>query len=123
MEFSEISGKIIECAIKVHRILGPGLLESAYEKCLAYELRKADLNIETQVYLPIIYEGVSIDVDYRLDIIVEDKIILEIKSVRELLPIHQAQLLTYLKLAQKKVGLLMNFNVVLLKQGIKRVVN
>ncbi len=123
MEFSEISGKIIECAIKVHRILGPGLLESAYEKCLAYELRKAGLNIETQVYLPIIYEGVSIDVDYRLDIIVEDKIILEIKSVRELLPIHQAQLLTYLKLAQKKVGLLMNFNVVLLKQGIKRVVN
>ncbi len=123
MELNELSEKIIGCAIKVHRTLGPGLLESAYEVCLVHELRKAGLKVERQVSLPIIYEGIQLDAGYQLDVIVEDKIILELKAVENLLPIHEAQLLTYLKLANKKLGLLINFNVTLLKNGIKRKMN
>jgi len=123
MELNDISGKIIECAIKVHRVLGPGLLESTYEACLVHEIRKAGLKVESQVFLPVIYEGIEIDAGYRLDILVEDAVIIELKAVESILSIHEAQLLTYLKLSHKKLGLLINFNVVLLKNGIKRKVN
>lgn len=120
MELNDLTEKIIGCAIKVHRVLGPGLLESAYEVCLVHELRKAGLKAERQLALPIIYEGLRLDADYFIDILVEDTVVLESKSVEYLLPIHEAQLLTYLKLANKKLGLLINFNVTLLKNGIKR---
>ena len=120
MELNDLTEKIIGCAIKVHRVLGPGLLESAYEVCLAHEVRKAGLQIERQVSLPVVYDGIKLDAGYILDIVVEDAIILELKAVETLLPIHEAQLLTYLKLTGKKLGLLINFNVALLKNGIKR---
>lgn len=120
MELNELTEKIIGCAIKVHRVLGPGLLESAYEVCLVHELRKAGLRVERQVPLPIVYDGIELDACYQLDIVVEDLIILELKSVERIMPIHEAQLLTYLKLTKKKLGLLINFNVELLKNGIKR---
>ncbi len=123
MELNELSEKIIGCAIKVHRTLGPGLLESTYEVCLVHELKKAGLKVERQVPLPVIYDGIQLDAGYQLDVLVEDTIILELKSVEILLPIHEAQLLTYLKLANKKLGLLINFNVTLLKNGIKRKMN
>ncbi len=123
MLLNEASGKIVDCAIKVHRRLGPGLLESTYEACLTYELRKAGLKVETQVALPIIYDEIKIDAGYRIDVLVEDTIIIELKSVERLLPIHEAQLLTYLRLTEKKLGLLINFNVALLKNGIKRIIN
>ena len=123
MELNDLTEKIIGCAIKVHRVLGPGLLESAYEVCLVHELRKAGLKAERQVALPVIYEGLRLDADYFIDILVEDTVVLELKSVEHLLPIHEAQLLTYLKLANKKLGLLINFNVTLLKNGIKRRIN
>jgi GxxExxY protein len=123
MELNELSEKIIGCAIKVHRTLGPGLLESTYEVCLVHELKKAGLKVERQVPLPVIYDGIQLDAGYQLDVLVEDTIILELKSVEILLPIHEAQLLTYLKLANKKLGLLVNFNVTLLKNDIKRKMN
>ncbi len=123
MELNDLTEKTIGCAIKVHRVLGPGLLESAYEVCLVHELRKAGLRAERQVALPVIYEGLQLDADYFIDILVEDTVVLELKSVEHLLPIHEAQLLTYLKLANKKLGLLINFNVTLLKNGIKRRIN
>ena len=123
MELNDLTEKIIGCAIKVHRVLGPGLLESAYEVCLVHELRKAGLKAERQVALPVIYEGLRLDADYFIDILVEDTVVLELKSVEHLLPLHEAQLLTYLKLANKKLGLLINFNVTLLKNGIKRRIN
>jgi len=123
MELNDLTEKIIGCAIKVHRVLGPGLLESAYEVCLVHELRKAGLKAERQVALPVIYEGLRLDADYFIDILVEDTVVIELKSVEHLLPIHEAQLLTYLKLANKKLGLLINFNVTLLKNGIKRRIN
>lgn len=123
MELNDLTEKIIGCAIKVHRVLGPGLLESAYEVCLVHELRKADLKAERQVALPVIYEGLRLDADYFIDILVEDTVVIELKSVEHILPIHEAQLLTYLKLANKKLGLLINFNVTLLKNGIKRRIN
>ena len=122
-ERNKISEKIIGCAIKVHRALGPGLLESAYEACLAHELTKAGLHIRRQVPVPIVYDGIKLDAAYQLDLVVEDKIIVELKSVEMLLPIHEAQLITYLKLTGMKLGLLINFNVALLKNGIKRKVN
>ena len=118
-----ITGQIISCAIKVHRALGPGLLESAYEACLVFELTDSSLKVEQQKPLPIVYREVSLDVGYRLDILVEDSVIVEIKAVDQLAPIHQAQLLSYLKLSSCQVGLLINFNVKALKQGIQRVVN
>jgi len=123
MELNDLTEKIIGCAIKVHRVLGPGLLEGTYELCLVHELRKSGLSVGRQVPLPVIYDGIQLEAGYQLDILVEDLIILELKAVENLLPIHEAQLLTYLKLANKKLGLLINFNVTLLKNGIKRRVN
>lgn len=120
---NSITGKIIDAAMKVHSALGPGLLESAYEACLKHELSKRGLIVESQVLLPIFYDGVKIDAGYRLDMLVENEIILELKAVEKVIPIHEAQLLSYLKLSNKQVGLLLNFNVLLLKDGITRVVN
>jgi GxxExxY protein len=119
----EISKIVFEAALKVHKVLGPGLLESAYEECLYYELKKSNLKIEKQKALPLIYEEVKMDVGYRIDILIEDKFIVEIKSVESLNDVHLAQLLTYLKLANCKLGLLVNFNVKLLKNGVRRVIN
>ena len=115
-----ITSEIIGCAINVHRILGPGLLESVYEECLAYELKKTGFLIERQKTVPIIFKEIKLECGYRIDILVENTVILELKSVDELAPIHEAQILTYLKLSEKKIGLLMNFNVTVLKNGIKR---
>ncbi len=120
---NELSKMVIGFAIKVHRNLGPGLLESAYEECLFYELKKAGLFVEKQKAMPLIYDDVNLDVGYRMDLFVEQKLVIEIKSVESLNDIHLAQVLTYLKLSKSKLGLLINFNVALLKNGIKRVVN
>jgi len=114
--------KIIGAAIEVHRSLGPGLLESAYEECLCYELGQQGLNFQRQIPLPVVYKGVRLDCGYRIDPIVENKTVLELETVDRLLPIHQAQLLTYLKLGGYGMGLLMNFHSAVLKDGIKRVV-
>lgn len=118
-----ITGIIIDAAMKVHSALGPGLLESAYEVCLKYELLKRSLVVESQLFLPVIYDGIKIDAGYRIDLLVENEIILELKAVEKVIPIHEAQLLSYLKLSNKQVGLLLNFNVLQLKDGITRVVN
>ena len=123
MELNEISKKIIGAAIQVHRTLGPGLLESTYEACLKYELEKIGLKIQSQVGLPVIYDGIKIDLGYRLDILVEDAVIIELKAVTTITPLYEAQLLSYLKLSGKHLGLLINFNVTLLKDGIKRMIN
>jgi GxxExxY protein len=123
MTENELSKIVFNCALKVHQNLGPGLLESAYEECLFYELMKTGLDIQKQKALPLVYEKVKLDVGYRIDIIIENKLILEIKSVEALNDIHFAQLLTYLKLTNCKLGMLINFNVLLIKNGIKRVVN
>jgi GxxExxY protein len=120
---NEISEKIIGCAIEVHKSLGPGLLESAYEECLFHELKKAGLNVDKQKQLPLVYKEVKLDAGYRIDLIVENKVIIEIKSVDCLNDIHTAQVLTYLKLSGCKVGLLMNFNVLRIVDGLKRLVN
>lgn len=117
-----LTRKVIGLAIEVHRRLGPGLLESAYEECLCWEMKQADLNVQRQVALPITYKDVKLDAGYRLDILVEGRLVLEVKAVQELLPIHEAQLLTYLKLSRIRVGLLLNFNVAVLKSGVKRLV-
>ena len=119
----ELTGEIIGCAMRVHTVLGPGLLESAYEACLYYELNKTGLKVAKQVPLPLVYEDVKLECGYRIDLLVENKVIVEIKSVESLNPIHSVQLLTYLKLSNCKLGLLLNFNVLQLKDGIKRVVN
>ncbi|MFZ4678699.1 MAG: GxxExxY protein [Flavobacterium sp.] len=123
MTVNELSKVVFDCALKVHQSLGPGLLESAYEECLFYELKKTGLEVQKQKSLPLFYEEVKLEVGYRIDIIVENKIILEIKSVDALNDVHFAQLLTYLKLTNCKLGMLINFNVVLIKNGIKRIVN
>ena len=123
MSENEITEIIIGCAIKVHKVLGPGLLESAYEECLYYELCKTKLEIERQKPIPLIYEEVKLECGYRADIVANKKVIIEIKSVEALNDIHLAQILTYLKLAHCKVGLLVNFNVLKLTSGIRRVVN
>lgn len=120
---NEISYKIIGCAIDLHKTLGPGLLESVYEATLAYDLKEIGLNAQTQVPMPLVYKEVKQDVGYRLDIVVENKVILEIKSVENLAPVHFAQTLTYLKLSGLKLGLLINFNTKILKEGIHRIVN
>lgn len=117
-----LTERVIGLAIEVHMGLGPGLLESAYEECLCWELGQAGLSYKRQVPLPISYKGVQLDVGYRMDIVVENRLILELKTVEQLLPIHEAQLLTYLKLSGIKVGLLLNFNTVLLRNGIRRMV-
>ena len=123
MELNEISGQIVEAAITVHTVLGPGLLENAYEACLKHELLKRGLTVEQQVALPIVYDGVKIDLGYRLDLVVAQEVIIELKAVERVTPLHEAQLLSYLKLGRKKLGLLINFNVVHLKNGIKRMAN
>jgi GxxExxY protein len=123
MEINDITGQIIDAAMKVHTVLGPGLLESAYEACLAHELRKRGLKVDIQLGLPIEYDGVQLDVGYRIDLLIEDSVIVELKAVSEIQPIHEAQLLSYLKLSKKKIGLLINFHVLRLKDGIKRMAN
>lgn len=114
------TGPIIGAAIEVHRNLGPGLLESAYEECLCHELHLRGLDCKRQVLLPLLYKGFKLDCGYKIDLIVQDEVVLELKAVERLLPVHEAQLLTYLKLTSKSVGLLINFNVPLLTQGIIR---
>lgn len=123
MTENEISNKIIGAAIKVHTALGPGLLESAYKECLFYILVKEGLKVEKEKPMPLVFEEVKLDCGYRIDLIVENKVVIEIKSVDALNDVHLAQTLTYLKLGNYKLGLLINFNVALLKQGIKRVAN
>ena len=123
MDINDLSYKIIGCAMKVHTKLGPGLLESVYEKALEYELKKANLEVKAQVGLPFIYDDMKFDIGFRLDLIVNETIIIELKSVETLLDVHHKQLLTYLKLTDKKLGLLMNFNTVSMKSGIVRIVN
>jgi GxxExxY protein len=123
MDENDLSGVIIGCGMRVHTALGPGLLESAYEECLYYELTRKGLNVGKQVPLPLVYEEVKLDCVYRLDLIIENKVIIEVKSVESINPIHSVQLLTYLKLANCKLGLILNFNVLHLKEGIKRVAN
>jgi GxxExxY protein len=123
LEINQVSGQVVDAAMKVHTALGPGLLESAYEACLLFELHKRGLKAVSQVQLPIVYESVKIEAGYRMDLLVEDAVVVELKSVEEILPIHQAQLLSYLKLSGKKLGLLINFNTVHLKNGITRLVN
>ncbi|HEX8396026.1 MAG TPA: GxxExxY protein [Pyrinomonadaceae bacterium] len=118
-----ITDKIIGCAIEVHKTLGPGLLESAYEECLCFELSQSGLHFERQVDLPVVYKRVKLDCGYRMDLVVEDSVIVEIKAVDSILPVHEAQLLSYLKLANKPLGLLMNFHVSVLKNGLKRMRN
>ena len=118
----KITEKIIELAIEVHRHLGPGLLESAYEECLCFELKRHDLSFERQKPLPLKYKSIELDCGYRIDILVEDKVIVELKCVDKINPIHEAQLLTYLRLSDKKVGLILNFYVSLMKDGIRRLV-
>jgi GxxExxY protein len=118
----ELTSSILRCAYKVHTSLGPGLLESAYEECLHYELDKAGLIVAKQKPMPLIYEGNKLELGYRIDLFVEDKVIIEIKSVEVLNPVHLAQIMTYLKLSQCRIGFLINFNVYSLKEGIKRII-
>ncbi len=120
MEEKELTGNIIAAAIEVHRHLGPGLLESAYQSCFVYELLKRGLQVEEGLTLPLMYKTIQVHTAYRLDVLVENKIIVELKSVEALNDVHTAQLLTYLKASDKRIGLLINFNVILLKDGIKR---
>ena len=120
MEVNDITRKIIGCAIEVHKNLGPGLLESAYEECLAFELNKTGLSIKRQIPAPVVYKDVKLECGYRIDILVENLVIIELKVVDEINPVHQAQILTYLKFSNMKFGLLINFNVTILKNGIRR---
>ena len=122
MEFDDLSNRVIGCAIEVHRSLGPGLLESAYEQCLAHELTRNGIAFRLQYPQPVRYKDIRLDCGYRIDVFVEDKLIVEIKSVEKIKGIHEAQLLTYMKLAGVKIGLLVNFNEITLKDGLKRFV-
>ena len=122
MELNQVTGQVIGSAIDVHRALGPGLLESAYETCLAYELTQRGLNVERQKSLPIVYKEVVLETGYRLDLLVEGVVVVELKAVDSLTPLHKAQLLSYLKLSGLKIGLLINFNVKMLRSGIQRVI-
>lgn len=123
MDMNEITGHVVDAAIRVHTALGPGLLESAYQGCLYYELAKRQLRVLKEVGLPVTYDGTKMDLGYRLDLLVEGMVVVEIKSVDAIHPIHTAQVLSYLKLSDKPVGLLLNFNVVRMKDGIYRYVN
>ena len=123
MNENELSYKIIGAAMELHKSLGPGLLESVYEVALAYDLKEIGLEVKTQVPMPLVYKEVKQEIGYRIDLLVENKVILEIKSIENLAPVHFAQTLTYLKLADKKLALLINFNTKLLKDGIHRIVN
>ena len=122
MNDEEAAREVVDAAIAVHRELGPGLLESAYEQCLAFELARRGLKVERQKDLPLIYQNMRIDTGYRLDLLVQDCVVVELKAVEKLEPIHEAQVLTYLKLTKHRIGLLLNFNVRLLKDGIRRLV-
>ena len=122
MKFDEMSNKVIGCAIEVHRNIGPGLLESAYQQCLAHEFQICGVPFAIEYPLPVEYKGTKLDCGYRADFVVDGKLIVELKSVDRLVPVHEAQLLTYMKLAKASVGLLMNFNVPCLRNGIKRMV-
>ncbi len=123
MEDNILTGEIIGAAIEVHRHLGPGLLESAYEECMMHELRHRKLSVKRQLELPLMYKGLQLNANYRIDLLVNDLVIIELKSVQRIENIHKAQLLTYLKLAKLRHGLLLNFNVPIMKQGICRLVN
>jgi len=123
MTENELSNRILGCAIKVHKALGPGILESAYQRCLEYELIKDGLDVEFEKALPLVYEEVKMEVGYRIDLLVNKKVVIELKSVESLTDVHRAQVITYLKLGEYKLGLLINFNVALLKHGIERIVN
>ena len=120
---NHISGMVVSGAMRVHTALGPGLLESAYEACLLHELRKQGLKVENQIQLPVIYDGVTIDLGYRMDLVVEDRVVVELKCVEAISDLHRAQLLSYMKLSGKPVGLLINFHVAHLREGIQRLVN
>ena len=117
-----LTQRIIGFAIEVHRQLGPGLLESAYEECLCFELKEASLRFQRQVPLPVIYKSVRLDCGYRMDLVIEDKVVVELKTVERLMPVHEAQLLTYLKLSRIPIGLLLNFSSAILKDGLRRLV-
>lgn len=123
MNEENIAKIVVDSALKVHRQLGPGLLESSYEACLAYELRERELKVEVQKPLPLVYEEIKLEAGYRVDLMIENKFVIEVKSVEALNDVHLAQILTYLKLSNSKLGLLINFNVSLLKNGIRRVIN
>jgi len=122
-ELNEVTGKIIEYSIKVHKTLGPGMLEGAYEICLMHELVKNGFKVERQKKLPIIYDGIQLDGGYRIDLLVNDSVIVEVKAVERLHTVHEAQLLSYLRMTDVKLGLLINFNMKMLRDGVKRVVN
>jgi GxxExxY protein len=123
MDANRVSGDVVDAAMKVHTALGPGLLESAYLACMAHELRKRGHLVQRQLDVPLIYDGIWIEVGYRIDLLVADLVIVELKAVTRVLPIHEAQLLSYLKLSDKKVGLLINFHVPHLRHGIRRMAN
>jgi GxxExxY protein len=123
VNINDITGQAVDAAMKVHSALGPGLLESAYEACLAYELRKRGYRVVTQQTLPVRYEDVCIELGYRIDLVINESVVLELKAISKLQPIHEAQLLSYLKLSGHKVGLLINFHVLHLRDGIRRLVN
>ena len=123
MNENELSKIVVDCIFKVHKNIGPGLLESVYEECLFYELSKTGLLVERQKPLPLFYETIKMEIGYRLDFLIENKLVIEVKAVEALNDVHKAQVITYLKLSGCKLGLLVNFNVVLIKDGIKRIVN
>jgi GxxExxY protein len=123
MKYPEITKRIIVAALKVHSAIGPGVLESVYKTCLAHELRQIGLAVSSEVPLPVVYDGLRLDSGFRIDLLVENLVIVELKCVETLLPMHKAQLLTYLRLSNKPIGLLLNFNVVHLRDGIKRILN
>jgi GxxExxY protein len=123
MTINDVTGHVVDAALKVHSALGPGLLESAYRACLAYELRKRGLKVLTEMELPVVYEGLRIDLAYRLDLLVEDSVVVEVKAIRKTAVVHEAQLLSHLKLGNYRAGLLINFHSARLKDGIKRMVN
>ena len=123
MNINDVSGQIVDASIRVHSVLGPGLLEAAYQLCLTHELRKRGLDVRREVITPIRYDGITLKAGYRIDLLVEGAVVVETKSVAKLVPIHEAQLLSHLRLGDYRLGLLINFNVVLLKDGIVRIVN
>lgn len=122
MELNEISREVIGAAIEVHKALGPGLLESAYEECVSYELKKKGVSLERQVPVPVVYKEVTLECGYRIDLLVENQVVVELKCVEALMPVHEAQILTYMRFASKPLGLLINFNVKRLKDGLRRFV-
>jgi len=123
LKYGDVTDKVIGAAIRVHKALGPGLLESVYETCLAHELVQAGLRVERQVDLPVVYDTIRLDCGFRIDLLIEDQVLVELKAVEKILPIHEAQLMTYLRLSHKPVGLLINFNALRLKDGILRRAN